>query len=145
MARKIKSKEVKSFGGVSESRDLLEVNAKDAPVKDIAWESKQIEVESDTNLEDDTGHGRAIVIRSFEFGINPKAFQEAQPTRQELFNSHLKGIEVMLWRDGMKIFSDVEPKLKIDQNKYTIIVAAIPNKGTILKEVPQTLSQIAST
>lgn len=136
---------MKSFGGVSESRHLLEKNAKDAPVNDIPWEAQQLEVQSDTKLESDTGHGQAIVIRQFEFGINPVAFKEAPPTRQELFNSHLKGIEMMLWRDGMKIFPDVEPKIKFDATKYTIILAALPMKGHILREVPQTLAQIAST
>lgn len=143
MARKLKTKEVKSFGGVGESRSLLEINAKDAPVKDIAWDAQEIEVQSDTKLEDDAGSGGAAIIRCFEFGINPAVFQENPPTKQDLFNAHHKGIETMLWRDGMKVMPEVNPRIVIESNTYKIFVGAIPMKGHLLKERPQTLSQIA--
>ena len=142
--RKTKSKEVKSFGGVSKSKKLLETNAKNAPVKDIAWDASQIEVESDTHLEDDEGVGSAAIIRCFEFAANPQAFGEHQPTKQELFNSHLKGIETMLWRDGMKIMPEVQPRIIFEQTTYKIFVSATPMRGHILRERPQTLSQIAN-
>lgn len=143
--KRSKTKEVRSFGGIGDSKRFTEVNAKNAPVKDIPWDANQIEVQSDTHLEDDEGVGGAAIIRCFEFGVNPAAFKEHQPTTQQLFNSHLKGIEVMLWRDGMKIFNEVEPRIVFDKTTYKIFVSAIPMRGHILREKPQTLSEIART
>lgn len=104
----------------------------------------KVEAKSETHLEDDAGVGDAAIIRMFEFGANPQAFKEHLPTKQELFNHHLKQIEITLWQDGMKIMTDVEPKLNINkaQTKYRIFVGAKPMKGHILSEKPQTLSQI---
>ena len=81
--------------------DLIETNVKDAPVKDVHWQGKELQTESDVHLEDDEGYGNATIIRCFTFGANPEAFAQHKPTKQELFNSHLKGIEVMLWKDGL--------------------------------------------
>ena len=141
--RRVKTKEVKSFGGVSDTTYFTETNAKNAPVKDIPWNSQSIEVESDTKLEHDEGVGSAAIIRCFEFGVNPQAFKEHTPTRQDLFNAHYKGIEVMLWRDGLKVIPEVNPRIVIEKDKYKIFVGAMPMKGHMLKERPQTLAQIA--
>ncbi len=103
-----------------------------------------IETKSETHLEDDKGTGGAAIIRMFEFAANPIAFKQHKPTKQELFNYHAKGIEVMLWKDGMKVLTEVDPKVTINQkkSKYRIFVGAVPQKGHLLTERPQTLSQI---
>lgn len=130
-------------GKVANQTTFVEKDAKGAPVKDIAWQASQIEAQSDTKLEDDTGYGKAIVIRMFEFAINPNGWPN-KPTKQELFNAHLHGIEVMLWRDGLKVMTDVEPRLSIGKKKYRIWVAAEPARGHLLNETPKTLSQLAA-
>lgn len=129
--------EVRKFGG-TEEMGHVKMNGHDHDVQSI-------EAESETKLEDDVGHGNAAIIRCFKFGINPKAFQEHPPTKQELFNSHHKGIEIALWRDGLKVLPDVNPRIVIDQKNmsYQIFVGAQPMKGHILREQPKTLSQLA--
>jgi len=131
---------------VNEEFVVVEKDAKDAPVKDIVWQGKDVEVESQTKLEEDTGWGAPVIIRQFMFGVNPEAFNYHPPTKQELFNSHLKGIEIMLWKDGLKVWPDVPPRLIFTKKKdrYTIFVAATPAKGHQLRETPQTLTQIAN-
>lgn len=106
-----------------------------------------VEVQSKTTLQQDEGEGGYVIIRTFTFGMNPEAFKEAKPTKQELFNYHLKGIEIKLWQDGWKIFPEVTPQLTFNLQKlqYSIIVGAIPiNKFNTINAEPQTLSQIAN-
>lgn len=136
MAKRAKSIEVSKFGGTEKIADVkLEHD----------YEVSSMEAESETKLEHDEGHGAAIVIRCFKFGINPDAFRQYSPTKQELFNSHMKGIETALWRDGLKVFPDVEPRIVVNQEAgtYEIFVGAHPMKGQTLYQTPQTLSQIA--
>lgn len=129
--------EVRKFGGTEEVGHV-KMNGFDHDVQTVEAQSK-------TKLEDDEGHGNAAIIRCFTFGVNPVAFQQHPPTKQELFNSHYKGIEIALWRDGMKVIPEVNPRIVVDQKKmnYKIFVGAQPMKGHILKERPKTLSEIA--
>jgi len=110
------------------------------------YEAASAQATSDAKLEDDHGEGQPVILRMFEFSANPEAFKIHSPTKQELFNSHAKGIEVMLWKDGMKLFTEVDPKVTINKKKtkYRIFVAAIPQRGHLLMERPKTLSQIAN-
>jgi hypothetical protein len=144
MAR-LKSKTVKSFGGVDSVGDVKAEAHFDNQVKDVNYNVQSLEVQSQTHLEDDVGHGSAAIIRAFEFAINPLAFQEAKPTKQELFNAHHKYIETALWKDGMKVMPEVNPRIQVDEKnmRYTIFVGAQPMKGHLLREQPKTLAQIA--
>src|SRR3990167_9740756 len=130
MARKLKKsqvKEVSSFGGVEEK----------GIIKDqYDWSAQTVETQSETHLEDDTGHGEAAIIRMFEFAMNPEVIKKVKPTRQDIFNSHYKGIEIALWKDGMKVLPEVNPRIVIDEKamKYRIFVGARPMRGHILRE-----------
>ena len=138
MARKKKVKDVAKFGGV----DQLGSTTMGGHQHELA----SIEAKSEkTHLEDDRGEGNAAIIRCFEFAINPQVFKEHPPTKQELFNHHHKGIELALWKDGMKVMPEVNPKIVVNQKamRYQIFVGAQPMKGYILHERPQTLSEIA--
>lgn len=120
---------------------VKEKDAKDAPVKDIEWEGEELVAESETKLESDLGTGQPIVLRFFDFGANVETFRQHKPTAQDLFNSHLRGMESLLWRDGLKPFEGVEPRLMFSKDKshYRFIIACIPN---MLTDKPQTLSQL---
>lgn len=135
MARKLKKVEVQKFGG---TEDLGTTK-----MHDHEHEVKSVEATSDTNLELDTGYGNAVVIRCFEFGANPTVFKEHPPTKQELFNSHQNGIQMALWKDGLKVLSSVEPRIVIKEETYMIFVTAVPSRGNVLSELPKTLSQLA--
>lgn len=145
MAKRTKTQEVKSFGGVQKLGEVTEVDALNAPVKDVNYDLQSIETESKTKLEDDVGHGNPVIVRCFEFGMNPQAFLEVKPTKQQLFNHHIKGIETFLWKDGLKVITEVAPRILYDEKnlKYKIFVGAKPMRGHILREQPKTLSQIA--
>lgn len=135
MKKKTKYKDVAKFGGTD---NLGTVN-----VHGHSHDAASLEVASDTKLEHDEGYGDAAIIRRFRFGANPEAFSKHTPTRQELFNAHYKGIEVTLWRDGMKVMPEVEPRVVVNGSTYDIYVGAKPMKGHVLTQKPQTLSEIA--
>ena len=112
--------------------------------KDIQWEATKGEVHSDVRLEDDTGHGKAVIIRAFDFQANPEAFRSHVPSKQELFSAHREQIVGMLYADQLKIYEDVEPRVIISKNKrnYRIVVAGLP-WGMSRASIP-TLSEIAN-
>ena len=142
-----KSKTVSKFGGTEYLGSVTEENAKDAPVDNVNYDLQSLEVQSKTHLEDDQGGGGAAIIRMFEFGMNPLAFHQYKPTKQELFNSHYKGIELALWRDGMKVIPEVNPRITVDDKngRYRIFVGAQPMKGHLLKEQPKTLTELVNS
>ncbi len=139
---KKKIKEVAKFGGVDELGSV--------EMHGHTHEASSVEAKSeDTHLEDDHGVGEATVIRRFMFQMNmehPEVFIERRPSKQDIFNSHVKGIEAMLWKDGLSLFVDIPPRITFDTKKfqYSIFVAARPQRGYILNERPQTLSEIAN-
>lgn len=125
----------------------IEKKPKNSPIKEnLAWEGEELQVESKTKLNEDTGTGTPVVIRFFEFGANAEAFKKHKPTAQELFNSHLRGLESVLWRDGLRMLKSVEPRLRFskDKKKYQFILACEPSLGNVLAEKTKTLSQIAN-
>ncbi len=150
LKRNKKTQEVQKFGGVDDLGGFLEKDAKDAPVKDVGYDVKSIETQSKTTLQMDEGHGTPIVIRVFDFALNPEMIQRVNagnmqaPTKQELFNSHVKGIELSLWKDGFTIEPAIAPQIMIDGDKYTIFIGAKLMSGQTLRERPMTLSQIAN-
>jgi hypothetical protein len=145
MARVKKTKQVSKFGGV----DQLGTVKTDLHGKEETYDSSTVEAKSEqTHLEDDLGQGNAVVIRCFTFQMNlenPELFIERNPSKQDLFNSHVNGIEATLWKDGLKFYTEVAPRITFDTKKfqYSIFVAALPRNGYLLNERPQTLSEIA--
>lgn len=105
---------------------------------------QSIEVKSDTKLSDDPYEGAVAVIRRFTFGANLQSFQNHMPTKQELFNSHLKGIEIALWKDGMVMNTRVEPQIHFDEKmmRYHIFVGAKPGRGQLVTQTPLRMSEI---
>lgn len=114
----------------------------------VQWDVQQGEVQSSTNLEDDLGTGKQVIVRSFDFKANPEAFAHATPSKQELFDAHAHQIEVILWKDGLQVMPDVKPQLIFSKKRdgYRIVVGAEPAKGFLMpySVEAQTLSQIAN-
>lgn len=124
----------------------IEKDAIGAPTtdKDLEWEGEEVAAQSDTKLEMDMGVGTPIVLRFFDFASNPDTFKQHKPTAQELFNSHMRGIESLLWRDELKPYDAVQPRFMFSKDKshYRFIIACIGRTGSTLLENPQTLTQL---
>lgn len=108
------------------------------------WQATQLEVKSETPLEKDQGLGDPLVLRFFDYKANPLSFKKKQPTAQELFNVHLKQIEVELWKDGLRPEVAVEPRLMFSKDKtgYRIVIGARLSRGRLLREETKTLTQL---
>lgn len=123
---------------------VLEKDAKDAPVKDIQWEGEEVGVESTTKLQSDKGTGQEIILRFFDFAANPESFRQHKPTEQELFEHHRKGMEAMLWNDGLTPCFAIEPRLLFskDHTQYRFVLSCIPSLGNTIIEKAHTLSEL---
>ena len=111
---------------------------------DIEWEGEEVQAQSQTKLEMDTGSGQPVVLRFFDFATNLETFKQHKPTAQELFDHHRRGIEVLLWKDGLKPFAEVSPRLMFSKDKshYRFIVTCLLEKGNLLFDRPKTLSEL---
>lgn len=146
MARKSKTIDVQKFGGVEHLGEVA-TDVTESPIDDVTGHTlDSIETSSDTKLEDDHGTGRAVVMRTFTFKANQKAFKDHLPLKQELFNMHYRGIEMYLWKDGLLLCQEYEPHLLFNSKKthYTIFVVATPSHSNVLSETPKTLSEISN-
>lgn len=156
MARK-KTEKVKAKIKNDSKEIGIDTIIKDEDGKEYDWSAKTLEAESDTKLDEDKGVGRAITLRHFLFKPNQEEFKKRIPTAQELLNTHLKQMEIELWKDQWTILPEVEPRLLFydkfympvsESSKriafYCFIIAAIPSKGSLLsyKDIPKTLTQI---
>jgi hypothetical protein len=108
------------------------------------WYGQDIEVHSDPLV--DSGKGKPIIMRFFEFKANPVTFKRDNPTNQQLFDAHANEIRLFLWRDGLKAFEGLEPRIIRSKKKdgYRIMVACEPRLGITLAEPTQTLQQIVN-
>lgn len=95
------------------------------------------EVHSDPIL--DKGVGRGIILRQFEYALNPNLPRDIKISKQDIFNSHQKQIEMMLWADGLVPLNEIhKTKVQISksQKKYRIFVLCQPRQGVALSETP---------
>lgn len=122
----------------------IEKDAVNAPVQDIEWEGEEVGAESTTKLQEDKGTGQPIVLRFFDFAANPETFRQYRPTAQQLFESHRRGIESMLWSDGLAPYTAIEPRLLFskDKSQYRFAISCIPSMGNALIDKTKTLSQL---
>lgn len=108
------------------------------------YHGQTIEVRSKTKLEEDLGTGEAVIMRSYVFASNPQLFLNGRPDSQEIFQSHMKGIQSMLWADGLSPAVEIEPRLIFapDNKTYLIMVWARPSIGQAVIENTRTLTEI---
>ncbi len=112
--------------------------------KDVEWEGEEIGVESTTKIQDDHGTGQEIVLRFFDFAANPDTFKLQKPTAQQLFESHKRGMESLLWTDGLTPCLAIEPRLMFlkDMSQYRFVISCIPSLGNALVDKSHTLSEL---
>lgn len=111
------------------------------------WYGKQVDVNSDVPLVDE-GKGSPYIVRQFEFVFSPETLQKIRekkipaPTKQELFNSNWRQIQVMLWSDGLVAAQESEPRMIIGKKRYKIILLCQPRQRVMVADRPKTLQEI---
>ena len=114
----------------------LEINAIDAPVKDIMWEAQEAQSELSAPLVDD-GSGKPVILRRFQFKFPPNL--PHKPTKKEILTYHKDKLNIFLWKDELELV--LEPKIQISKDGYDIFATCQPKKGSMLayKDKPQLL------
>ncbi len=103
---------------------------------DKKWMGADLEAKANPITEDPGGDPR--LIRQFWFDFNPEKIHNIQhkwekpPTTQDLFNAHVKQIEVMLWTDGLEYDTDFQPRVVVGKKRYKIVIVAKPRRGVLL-------------
>ena len=137
---------------ISETKQIIESNAKNAPVKDILWNAQEARTEGVRII--DPGVGREVVVRHFFFKSIPLPKGVPKPTKRELISYYKRLIEMSLWSDGLIVREDkplelvelhtahkISPtlyrKMKIEEADFVILVLASSRLGQVFADKPQ--------
>jgi len=115
------------------------------------WKEQELAVKAGQPLVD-SGTGKKVIIRKFEFdwkkGLQPEDRMLAQANKQDFFNKHARYIRDFLWKDGLSILENQDPKMMFNDKGYVIVVAtearfgvSIFEKGTTLQEIMKPFSK----
>ncbi len=105
-------------------------------VKEHKWYGK--EDQTDENLMHDTGKGEPIVIRHFEFKLNPEL--KEQPTKEQILTpEYIKHLQTLLWADSLRMV--LEPTVKIEKDTMHVAVPCQARTGATFSEQPKMLQE----
>ncbi len=138
-------------GEIIHGSQIIEENARGAPVKDILWNPSQIETES-IKIQD-PGVGKEVILRHFFFKYVPVPKGTPNPTKQQIVAHYKKLIEMTLWGDGLiiredkplevhtqksakKISKSLYAKMKSERADFVILCLAEPRRGVHVRETP---------
>lgn len=111
------------------------------------WIDKDLAVKADVPLID-SATGKKVVIRVFDFnwakGLKTEDKMNAQYNKQGLFNSHASFLKSFLWKDGLKILENEDPKLTFTKTGYRIAIACEARLGLNIFEKGFTLQNLMS-
>ena len=116
---------------------LVEENAKDSPVSDIKWHGQ--EMETPGSILQDTGKGKPIILRCFDFAIKPGV---ELPSENEILSVYSKYVDTFLWKDSLTRIQDL--KLVIEKDKFKIFATCQAKTGAVLLEKPLKIQDYAS-
>ena len=109
------------------------------------WVEQDMAVKADTPLVD-SATGKKLVVRLFDFAwskaIKKGELKEIQNHRQVIFNSHATYIKNFLWKDGLSVREDHDPKIIFNKTGYRIAVLCEARFGLNILEKGNTLQDI---
>lgn len=107
-----------------------------------SWEGQEVQVNSDPVI--DPGTGETVLMRVFDFGANPEALKRDKPSKQQIFDNHIKQIQTMLWSDGLEPMKELNPLIQVSKKKekYRIILWCRARAGVVWSDKPQNLQDI---
>lgn len=137
---------------ISETKQIIEGNAKNSPVRDVLWNAQEIQTEGVKII--DPGVGKEVVVRHFFFKSIPLFKGISKPTKRELISHYKKLIEMSLWGDGLIVREDkplelielksaykVSPtlykKMRIEEADFVILVLASARAGQVIIDKPR--------
>ena len=117
------------------------------------WTDQDLATKADTPLID-SATGKKVIIRTFDFewkkGMKIQDKMNAQYNKQEFFNSHAKYVRDFLWKDGLSILENQDPKMIFNKKGYRIAIAcearfgvSIFDKATTLQGIMRPMAKLA--
>ena len=106
------------------------------------WIDQDLAVKADTPLID-SATGKKVVIRVFNFKWHKgKRPHDAENYKQQIFNSHASFLKSFLWKDGLRILENEDPKLVFIKGGYKIAIACEARFGLNIFEKGKTLQEL---
>lgn len=105
------------------------------------WTDKDLAVKADTPLVD-SATGAKLIVRLFDFEWSKDTKEEDKSNRQEIFNAHAQYIKSFLWKDGLTIREDHDPKLIFTKKGYRIAILCEARLGVNIFEEGMSLQDI---
>ena len=109
------------------------------------WTDQDLATKADIPLID-SATGKKVIIRTFDFewkkGMKTQDRMNAQYNKQAFFNSHAKYIKDFLWKDGLSILENQDPKMIFNKKGYRIAIACEARFGVSIFDKPTTLQDI---
>ena len=116
--------------------ELIKETDDELGIKEHKWYGKQDQTE--TNLLHDKGTGDKIVLRNFEFKVNPEL--KTLPTKEQILTpEYVKHLSVLLWADSLRLLTT--PEVRIDKEYIRVFAACVPRTGATLSEEPKYLQE----
>ena len=101
------------------------------------WYGK--EDQTDTSLMHDKGTGENIVIRNFEFKLNPEI--KVPPTKEQILTpEYIKHLQTLLWADSLRLV--LEPRVVIDKEYIRIFAPCQARTGATITESAKFLQEL---
>lgn len=134
---------------LSKKVDFIEMDAQNAPVKDIKWGAQQIQAQSDRI--EDPGIGKGVVVRNFFFKAPPREKGKPTPSKKDIFLSFKPLIGTSLWADGLTplegkeihLYTKKQLKPGLLRNAmlkegadFVIMILAQPRSGVSVADTP---------
>ena len=107
------------------------------------WLDQDLAVKADTPLVD-SATGKKLIVRLFDFEWN-KSMKKKEIElidKQQLFNTHASYVKSFLWKDGLSVREDHDPKLIFTKTGYRIAILCEARLGLNIFEEGQTLQDI---
>ena len=102
------------------------------------WYGQELATKSDPLI--DAGTGKPLLVRVFDFKKNPEV--KKYPSRQDVFNAHAKQIRDFLWKDGLRIIENHDPRFTFTKDGYRIAILCEARLGVMWMDKPRTLQDI---
>ena len=93
------------------------------------------------------GSGKPLILRVFEYGIDPVKVKEIAEKKivvnqQQIFNQHWAQIKSLIWSDGLVASTDVPPRVVMGKTRYRIFILCEPKFRVMVADRPKTLQEV---
>lgn len=101
------------------------------------WEAES--AQTDTTPLFDGGHGKPIILRTFDFKLPP---MESVPANQDLLDANIKAVKTFLWKDELVMIQDPKVVKAKDNLSFRIFATCQAKSGSVILDTPLKVQDI---